>query len=311
MTIERRVDVMVPAGAEAKIRLLAQQYDDAQHRHTAGSLGDRTEIVRAEQLTSQIDAAAWDQLLQEADAAGSGIIISVTWPFAEGNAPLPESTGVERPPSEVWRASRPKASRTAATYERFTEQLEAWADGTGRGQARKPLCPSEIQNRALTEGLRAYAAAKPGQAPVEAPVTYRDGSSGPSFPLRAVPISDVEPDDGREILRMTLLSVRHVEMDVDVDGAWLRNREISLPRPGGLTDQLVYEQSLEQFKIISARGPVTLFLYQTGLAPANVGFYRALINHHRQPGTNPVAVVPFYYAGDDPYARSTAPWTIR
>ena len=41
-----------------------------------------------------------------------------------------------------------------------------------------------------------------------------------------------------------------------------------------------------------------MYIYQTGLPPANVGFYRALINHHRKPGTNPVAVVPHYFAGD-------------
>lgn len=110
---------------------------------------------------------------------------------------------------------------------------------------------------------------------------------------------------------MTLLSVRHVEMDIDVDGAWLRNREISLPRPAGVTDQIVYEQSMEQFKIISAQGPVALHLYQTGLPTAVVGFYRALINHNRDARNTPVAVVPFYFAGDHSYAKSRVPWTIR
>jgi hypothetical protein len=47
------------------------------------------------------------------------------------------------------------------------------------------------------------------------------------------------------------------------------------------------------------------------LAPAIVGFYRALIDHNLRPDVHPVAVVPFYYAGDNPYVRSVAPWTIR
>lgn len=300
----------VPAAAAEKLTLLRQQYDDAQHRYESGALGDRTEIVRAEQLASQIENMAYDQLLDGVDTAGSTITITVPWPFAEGTA-ASLLAGDERPPADVWRASRERLSRTDATYERFAAQLAMWADGNGDVASRKPVCPSEVQNRALTEALRTYATRRPGAQPVEASVTYRDGSSGPTFPLRAVSMSDAEPQDGREVLRMTLLSVRHVEMDVDVDGAWLRNREISLPRPAGLTDHIVYEQSLEQFKIISERGPVTLHLYQTGLPTAVVGFYRALINHNCDARNNPVAVVPFYYAGDSPYVRSKAPWTIR
>lgn len=311
MTLEKNRTVRVSAAAAEKLTLLAQQYTDAQHRYESGTLGDRTEVIRAEQLASQIEAMAYDQLLDNADVSASTITITVPWPFAEGAPSSLSTRGIEQPPAEIWRASRKRLSRTDATYERFAAQLSQWADGEGDVSARRPVCPSEIQNRALTEALRRYAARCQGHEPVEVPVTYRDGSSGPSFPLRVVPISDTEPQDGREVLSMTLLSMRHVEMDVDVDGAWLRNREISLPRPAGVTDQIVYEQSLEQFKIISAAGPVTLHLYQTGLPAAVIGLYRALINHNRKASNNPVSVVPFYFEGDNSYAKSRAPWTIR
>ena len=310
MTIEESRAVRVPAATAEKLTLIVQQYADAQHRHESLALGDRTEIVRAEQLASQIENIAYDQLLNEVDTSGSTITISVVWPFAEGPA-TSLMAGVERPPADVWRASRERLSRTDATFERFAAQLAQWADGDGDVSSRKPVCPSEVQNRSLTEALRTYATCRPGSQRVEAPVVYRDGSSAPPFPLRSATFSDNEPQDGRDVLRMTLLSVRHVDMDVEVDGAWLRNREVSLPRPAGLTDQLVYEQSLDQFKIISERGPVTLHLYQTGLPAAVVGFYRALINHNGESSSNPVAVVPYYYAGDNRYARSKAPWTIR
>lgn len=311
MTTEQRRTVHMPKAAIEKLSLLEQQYADAKSRYEFGALGDRTEIVRAEQLASEIEVMAYDQLRDGADTSGSAVTVELTWPFAEGAPSATFLDSGEKPPADVWRASRRRPSRTDATYERFAGQLAAWADDTGGAAKRKPLCPSEIQNRALTEALREYAEARPGRASADAPVTYRDGSSGPAFPLRAVPFSDVEPQDDREVLRMTLLSVRHVEMDIEVDGAWLRNREISLPRPAGLTDQMVYEQSLEQFKIISGRGPVTLYLYQTGLPTAVVGFYRALIHHNLNPTANAVAVVPFYFAGDDPYAKSKKPWTIR
>ena len=310
MTLERSLYIAVPGVVAAKIAMLKRQADDAALRLAQGALGDRTEVVRYEQIISQIEALAYDQLTRE-PAAPSGSAVTLHWPFAAGDAPLSTATGSRAGPAEMWRSSNPRATRTDATYERLEGQLAAWTD-PARHPERIPsaVCPSEIQNRALTEALRKYAGMIPGGRPVDAPVTYRDGSSAHPFPLRSVRITDQEPDDGREILHMTLLSVRHVEMDADVDGAWLRNKQISLPRASGLTDQLAYEQSLEQFAIISADGPVTLYLYQTGLPPANVGFYRALINHHRKPGTTPVAVVPHYFAGDGTYARSTAPWTI-
>jgi hypothetical protein len=311
MTLERSLDVAVPGDVVAKLALLKRQADDAALRLAQGALGDRTEVIRCEQLISQIEALAYDQLTRKTVAPPGSAIITLPWPFGEGDAPLSAIPGSQAAPAEIWRSSHPRASRTDATYERLEEQLAAWADpAKDAKQGRTAICPSEIQNRALTEALRKYAGILPGGRPVDAPVTYRDGSSAAAFPLRSVTITDREPDDGREILRMTLLSVRHVEMDSDVDGAWLRNKQISLPRASGLTDQLAYEQSLQQFAIISADGPVTLYLYQTGLPPANVGFYRALVNHHRKPGMNPVAVVPHYFAGDGTYARSTTPWTI-
>jgi hypothetical protein len=311
MTLEQRRDVPVPDRVTAKLALLRKQADNAAHRLAQGALGDRTEVIRYEQLICQIEALAYDQLSRDEAESPASATIPLFWPFAAGDAPVSAGGGAQAAPAEVWRSSNPRASRTDATYERLDKQLAAWADPDHHmTQAPGAICPSEIQNRAQTEALRKYAGSVPGTRPVEAPVTYRDGSSAAPFPLRSVQISDREPRDGREILRMTLLSVRHVEMDADVDGAWLRNREISLPRPAGVTDQIAYKQSLDQLEIISASGPVTLYLYQTGLPPANVAFYRALINHHRKRGANPVAVVPHYFAGDGSYARSTAPWTI-
>ena len=81
-------------------------------------------------------------------------------------------------------------------------------------------------------------------------------------------------------LRFALLSIRHTEMDAVVDGAWLRNAEISRPRPAAQTDDLVYETSLRQLdELCRSERHVRLYMYQTGLETAVVGFYRALANH--------------------------------
>jgi hypothetical protein len=292
-----------------KVALLQRQYANARQRHSSGVAGDRSEIIRAEQLASAIEAVAYDLLAREVDTSGSEVTLTVPWPFAEGAAAPGPAGGLEKPVAKVWRATPGRLSRTDATYDRFVNQLAAWVAHKGGNEVPPPLCPSDTQNRALTEALRTYAAKAPGSKPVAAPVTYRDGSAGPPFPLRSISLSNVEPEDGREVLAMTLLSVRHVDMDIRVDGAWFRNRQISLPRPAGLTDRIAFEQSIEQLKIISADGPVTLHLYQTGLPAAVVGLYRAFVHHHLDPTNHAVAIVPFYYAGDS-YAKSQWPWTV-
>lgn len=85
--------------------------------------------------------------------------------------------------------------------------------------------PSGIANRILTEGLRKHVHCQAEQRRIDVPVIYRDGSKGEPFPLRALPMTDQKPT-GWKCYRFTLLSIRHVEMDHIVDGAWLRNIKI-------------------------------------------------------------------------------------
>ena len=95
---------------------------------------------------------------------------------------------------------------------------------------------------------------------------------------------------------MALLSIRHTEMDAVVDGAWLRNAQISQPRPHAQTDDLVYGISCEQFRTLTQDGRrrLKLELFQTGFEPANVGFYRAVVTHLlAHPGS--LCVIPHYH----------------
>lgn len=311
MTTERVIRAPLPSGHREKIDLLRKQAEDARIRRDTGALGDREETVRAEQIYSELEAMAYELLGGGAEARPADAALDIVWPFAPGPAPQVEQVDAARPVAKIWRTRLRNPSPTAVTRERFSQQLQLWADHVPGIDEPAPLCPSDIQNKALTESLRSFAGALPSMTPtpIDAQVTYRDGSSGRPFPLRAVRMTREVPKRRSE-LHLTLLSIRHVEMDERVDGAWFRNREISLPRPAGLTDEICYEQSREQLRLVSQEQSVLIYLYQTGLPPANVGFYRALIDHHLERDHHNVAVVPRYYAGPNNYPMSTNPWVI-
>ena len=85
-------------------------------------------------------------------------------------------------------------------------------------------------------------------------------------------------------------------MDAVVDGAWLRNAEISRPRPAAQTDDLAFEHQPQPARRADRQGTRSLRLqiFQTGLETAIVGFYRAVALHLLEhPGS--LCVVPMYY----------------
>ena len=181
---------------------------------------------------------------------------------------------------------------------RFREQLEAALAEPGKDRS-AALSPSGIHNRVLTEVLRQYVDRR-GEEPVSVPVVYRDGSKAEAdFPFRCLDLTG-QLRDSAELnleLRLTLLSIRHTEMDPVIDGAWLRNAEVSRPRPAAQTDDFVYHTSVRQLAALTRQGTlkVRLHIFQTGLETAVVGFYRAvtefLLAH---PGR--LEVVPRFYA---------------
>lgn len=300
---------LAPEHAERATILREQLAAAAYHLERSG-WDDRRVVVRYEILASQLERLAFDALAGGAQTlpAPDGESVTITWPFAIGPTSSSLTSRNVRPPADMWRVSDPRASRTQATRERFETQVRAWADRTA-GSGHPHINPSGIQNRALTTVLRRFAEADGGPA-VLAPIAYRDGSSARAFPLRSVALADDVPADGRDELRFTLMSVRHFEMDREVDGAWLRNREVSVRRPLALTDELVYEQSMSQLASLVVDGPLTIHLYQTGLEAAIVGFYRALIDFRLAQRRETVCVIPYFYAGGTLFEKGQ-PWTFR
>jgi hypothetical protein len=304
MTVETQTFVRVAEGLAETVRRLRRESAEALRRSAKRDPGDRAEVRRAEAADRAIErcalASLWAGEMHLDGAEGLAAadiwrsygaeVVELRLPHGSGET---VQTGVPGtgppPPLPVWR-SRSRGSR-AAMRERFRQQVAAALAGES-GEAAM-LRPSGITNSVLTETLREFVE-RGDQKPVFIPVRYRDGSFGPDFPLRSAALAAVAPSGWRR-LRFTLLSIRHVEMDALVDGAWLRNTKVSQPRPAGQTDALVYDSSLRQLRTLTADGPVLLEMYQTGLDTAVVGFYRAVTRHLiERPGT--LAVRPFYYS---------------
>lgn len=313
MSTERTFDVVIPVVDEERVRGLQASARAALDRHRRAPIGDRTEANRFEHIHAAIDEIAFAELRRvlrgEPSPNLSDLTVRLVWPFAPGPTSPPPHVGKPKPPSAIFRSELEKPTRRTAVEERFASLLQRAVGESDDGALVEPINPGDIPNRVLSETLRQFFAKIPGSHATEVPIVYKDGSSARPLQLRSIEMSDTEPKDGRQVLAVTLLSIRHMEMDVKVEGAWLRNREVSLRRPAGQTDELVYLQSQQQFAALASDERIELHLYQTGLPPANVGFYRALVDHHLHKRGENVAVIPWYYEGENKYSRGT-PWVV-
>jgi hypothetical protein len=335
MTTERSAFVLIPDILATPLLQLERRAIAALRRAEKLPPGDRTEAMRFESIHAVIDqvataamangeptvlssSAAYNDLRgtsvlhgelldrrtmpeKVADWMAAGkVVVELRIPHNPGATEVGGDPGHgPPPPAKRWISSG--GDSVAAARERFEFLLsEALSNPQGdEGTIR----PSDVSNKVLTECLRRNVEAHDGEQRVDLRVTYRDGSEGPRFPLRALQMNNVKPI-GWRVLRFTLMSVRHVDMDLTVDGAWLRNSRVSRPRPAGLTDGIVFDTSLRQLQCLDASVPTLICMYQTGLEPAVVGFYRAVVRHLLA-HPRAVAVVPYYYQGEKDFAEGT------
>jgi hypothetical protein len=333
MSVEQAFVVRL-SGTNPAIRTLVRDLAGARARSRKALPGDRTDVIRFEQLAARLEVLALDALnlganhavVEVADRPGLAIWDQSAWDGAADFVPGPVSswlaygdiaievrlplvqgvthhTHLASPveaPASPWRSPDGVTGRRAVLA-RFRHQLRCALNG----EAGAAIMPSGVSNSVLTEVLREFVAG-PGLR-VDVPVSYRDGSRARPFPLRCLPLHGRGSDQEERVLRFTLLSIRHLAMDVDVDGAWLRNTDISRPRPAGETDALAYELSRQQLHRLATGRPLRMYLYQTGMEPVVVGFYRALTEHLlERPGT--VSVIPMYFrqpAAGDASVRET------
>jgi len=157
---------------------------------------------------------------------------------------------------------------------------------------------SSVAHPVVTEILHQVAYGTSGLSTDAVTVVYNDGSQAEPFAVGRLRLPEQEALAsllGLPPLRASLLSIRHLDMDTRVDMAWFLNQEASRPRPCAETDAFCCERTLAQ--LAALRRPTCIHLYQTGLQPAVVGFYRALLEwlaDHRQE-TPSLVVVPQYY----------------
>ena len=109
-------------------------------------------------------------------------------------------------------------------------------------------------------------------------LAYKDGSEGASFPLLCLP--PAKQPTGLPVIRAALISNRHFELDKEVDLCLLRNSELSLREDATIAEQelMAYEKATKfiQECIENLKG-LELHLYHTGLEPAIIGTYRAIV----------------------------------
>lgn len=334
--------VCIPDSLIETILQLAQRAKSSLLRNTKLPPGDRTEAVRFENLHTTIDQIATAVMLNQdaqfvtsddADLArivsqkrgisvldiensedeklpskvrnwlnAGGLVVELLLPHGSGTEEINATDGAPPiAPAKRWKSSA--KSVRAAIKERFEDSVVSAFQNQASNSA---LSPSGVSNRVLTETLHEYSQVQKNYSRRDVPVVYRDGSRGPHFPLGALKMCDPSFLDART-LRFTLLSIRHVEMDSLVDGAWLRNTRISRTREAGLTDRIVFEQSRRQLNALDPNIPTIIEMYQTGLETAIIGFYRAVILHLLDhPGS--VAVQPMFFIGNNRFEPSTRIW---
>ena len=305
---------------------LANDAQIARRRGESASPGDRREAIRHHRLADRIEAlarrwlveghatavafddtppsgdswwqgvtvSAFPEAAQQHLAAG-GAVVALADPFGALDAEPP--IGAPVPPS-------PRRSGIARDMPPAAALLDAQLRAALEGD--QPVVPSGVPNHVLTEGLRRYAERANVTRARPARVVYRDGSEAAPFPLGALDAAGTAPSSEPD-LRCALISLRHPEMDPLVDFAWIRNRVASQVRPAAETDRLVHEHSRERLAALRQyRSGAVLEVFQTGLEPAIVGFYRALAEHLAEhPGS--IVVRPRYFEGGVRYGHG-APW---
>lgn len=322
MSTETALLVRLPGDTPGLLQLL-RDIRAADKRARLSVPGERTDIVRVEALASQLERLAGLELARRHTSAidtpvvrltglgfidrdnlheqsserraaitpwltGGDVAVELRRPFGAGRTRRKTRLGPIIVPESAWEGAPPGTPRYEAVALRFKQQMEATLT------VQEPpahIEPSGVSNTVLTETLRTFVGMQGDR--IEVPVRYQDGSIAKPFPLRSLRLQNEVIPYPRE-LRLALLSIRHTEMDIEVDGCWLRNFDISRPRPAAETDLLAFELSVSQLANLTRRGPLKIYLYQTGLDPAVMGFYRAIVYQlMRAPGS--IAVIPKYY----------------
>lgn len=139
-------------------------------------------------------------------------------------------------------------------------------------------------------------------------VAYPDGSVGDAIPLLC--LEPIEAPAGLPSINAALISARHFEMDEIVEVSLMRNSEITEDGDTPIADQerFAFRKAMDFFEDgVKKLGGLEVRLFHTGLEPAVVGTYRAVIEFLRKPGNRgKFAVIPKVLAGKK--YKDLRPW---
>lgn len=162
----------------------------------------------------------------------------------------------------------------------------------------------------ITQVLHEHVFVRPSMAvqPVSLRVAYTDGSESAPFPILCLQQPEPNVANNDNLLRVALMSMRHLELDSEIDYCWFRNREVSRTRTLAETDKFCFDTTVEQLKDSLQLGNLTMQVFHTGFEPAVIGFYRGLVKvllDLQKHGASRLSVTPFYYRGGDGYQAGT------
>jgi hypothetical protein len=268
--------------------------------------------VTKHDLASQPVVAQRLEFLAWAEAAGCGVVeLQMAYHRASGNVDtIALSSAVNDSPHFV---ELPEFATSGLDLELFSSgQKRRIAEILSR-QIRAALTTGEavtFGNQAphdvIAEVLHQFVYVPSGELPqpVQLRVIYADGSEAAPFPLFCLAAPPDGTPTGANPLRVALMSMRHVELDVDIDFCWFRNREVSRTRTLAETDEFCQTATENQLDESLALGDLALHLYHTGFEPAVIGFYRALVHRLsflRNSSGPSLVVTPYYFRGREGY----------
>lgn len=187
------------------------------------------------------------------------------------------------------------------------KQLWRAANSARRGQS-NVVNLGILPHEGITEALNHMVYKQPDdfEGPVYVNIVYTDGTQAEPFPLFALKRPPAEAVEAfqKKALQQTIgmVSMRHPDMDRLINQYWFRNIEISQPElTQAEQDALCYEITRKKLQaIIDLNRPIRIWLLQTGLQPAVVGFYRAVVEFLREHREREpmLEVIPAYYRKD-------------
>ncbi len=166
---------------------------------------------------------------------------------------------------------------------------------------------NQAQHDVITEALNyfVYVPIDKPLKPTNLRIAYSDGSEAEPFPVFCLHRSgDTAVPAFSNPLKLSLMSMRHFELDPEIDFCWFRNKEVSKTRTLAETDDFCYKTTISQLDESLKQGDLLMYMYHTGFEPAVIGFYRGLVHQLmklRKITTPSLRVIPMYFRGGDVY----------